>query len=161
MWINIAHFCVPGEGPLVCARELHGCWAEHPKGPTFSSLVFFTGSEYRGLRLPRLNTCRFCFALLSCSSFSCQCAMFRWQWSVTNCPPSMLLSSVKPLVSWSSSTKMALAWFCPPKLMEKEIVCLFVFSSQVSCISSQSNLPLSGNEALIICVLAGDLLRFF
>lgn len=108
--------------PFVCAEKVLWCvpgsyvGAElsRRRGPTFSCLVFFTESEYRGLSLPRLNTCLFCFAFL-CSSFICQCAMFRWQWSVTNCPPSMLLSSPKPLVSWSSSTKMAPILF-PPSL---------------------------------------------
>lgn len=47
-----------------------------------------------------------------------------------------------------------------PWQMEEDFVCLFVFPTQISCIRSQSNL-LSGNETLIIRVLARDFRVFF
>lgn len=53
-------------------------------------------------------------------------------------------------------------FFFPPANGKKRLlVCLFVFFPSSQLHSFPKQLVLNGNEALIICVLAGDLLRFF
>lgn len=67
--------------------------------------------------------------------------------------------------SFSGALQQRWHWFdfptpYPGKWKKTLFVCLFVFPTQISCIRSQSNL-LSGNETLIIRVLARDFRVFF
>lgn len=130
MWRNNAPICVPGEGPVVYARELCGCWAEQAERLTLSCFVFFTGSEHRGLSLPRLNTCLFCFVLVELSACHVQMAVISHKLSPDHAPQLSWTISLVELFNKDGTGSIS----PHPTLANGRRLCLFV------CISHSNQL---------------------